>query len=57
MKLTSTLKSGVVAVGIAASGLMASQTALALAVTAEVFQESESPWDMAFFAKQHYVFY
>ncbi|MFT4992409.1 MAG: glucose/arabinose dehydrogenase [Polaromonas sp.] len=48
MKLTSTLKSGVVAVGIAASGLMASQTALALAVTAEVFQESESPWDMAF---------
>ena len=48
MKLSIKLKSGVIAAGIAAFGLMGTQTALALNVKAEVFQKSESPWDMAF---------
>lgn len=48
MKFSITFKSAMVSAGIAATGLMGAQSAMALAVKAEVFQESESPWDMAF---------
>jgi len=34
--------------GIAASGLLVTHAAMALTVKAEVFQETENPWDMAF---------
>jgi hypothetical protein len=46
MKISTKLKSGVIAAGIAASGLMGSQSVMALNVTAEVFQESKNPWGM-----------
>jgi len=48
VKFSITFKSAMVSAGIAATGLMGAQSAMALAVKAEVFQESESPWDMAF---------
>lgn len=48
MKLLTTFKTVISCAGIAATALMGTQTAMALTVTAEVFQESESPWDMAF---------
>jgi glucose/arabinose dehydrogenase len=37
-----------VSAGIAASGLLVTHAAMALTVKAEVFQETENPWDMAF---------
>ena len=48
MKLSSTFKSVMMSAGIAASGLMGTHAAMALTVTAEVFQQTENPWDMAF---------
>ena len=48
MKYVTTVKTGMLAAGIAAFGLMGAQSAMAVVVKAEVFQESESPWDMAF---------
>jgi len=48
MKLSSTFKSVMMTAGIAASGLMGTHAAMALTVTAEVFQQTENPWDMAF---------
>jgi len=48
MKFSTTLKSVMVTAGVAASALMGTPAAMALTVTAEVFQESENPWDMAF---------
>lgn len=48
MSFSTSLKSGMIVAGIAATGLMGSQAALALDVTAEVFQTSKDPWDMAF---------
>jgi len=48
MKFSSTFTSLMMSAGIAASGLMAPHAAMALTVTAEVFQETENPWDMAF---------
>jgi glucose/arabinose dehydrogenase len=48
MKLSFTFKSAMMSAGIAASGLLATHAAMALTVKAEVFQETENPWDMAF---------
>ena len=48
MKFSTTLKSVMVSAGVAASALMGTPAAMALTVTAEVFQQSENPWDMAF---------
>ena len=48
MKFSSTFTSLMMSAGIAASGLMAPHAAMALTVTAEVFQQTENPWDMAF---------
>ena len=48
MKLSSTFKSVMMSAGIAASGLMGTHAAMALTVNAEVFQQTENPWDMAF---------
>lgn len=48
MKFSTTFKSVVVSAGVAASALMGTPAAMALTVTAEVFQASENPWDMAF---------
>jgi glucose/arabinose dehydrogenase len=48
MKFSTTLTSLMMTAGIAASGLMAPHAAMALTVTAEVFQQTENPWDMAF---------
>jgi hypothetical protein len=48
MKFSTKMKSGMIAAGMAAAGLMTSQAALALNVTAEVFQTAKDPWDMAF---------
>ena len=48
MKFSTTFKSVVMAAGVAASALMGTPAAMALTVTAEVFQASENPWDMAF---------
>jgi len=48
MKFSTTFKSVMMSAGIAASGLMGTHAAMALTVTAEVFQQSENPWDMAF---------
>ena len=48
MKFSSTFKSVMMSAGIAASGLMGTHAAMALTVTAEVFQQTENPWDMAF---------
>jgi glucose/arabinose dehydrogenase len=48
MKFSTTFKSVVVSAGVAASALMGTPAAMALTVTAEVFQQSENPWDMAF---------
>ena len=48
MKFSTTFKSVMVSAGIAASALVGTHTAMALTVTADVFQQSESPWDMAF---------
>ena len=48
MKFSTTFKSVVVSAGVAASTLMGTPAAMALTVTAEVFQQSENPWDMAF---------
>jgi len=48
MKLVNTLKVGLFAAGITTLGLMGTQTAMALTVKSEVFQQTESPWDMAF---------
>jgi aldose sugar dehydrogenase len=48
MNISRKLKSGVIAAGIAATGLMGAQSAVALNVTAEVYQESKNPWGMAF---------
>jgi glucose/arabinose dehydrogenase len=48
MKFSMTFKSGLMAAGVAALGALGTPNAMALAVKAEVFQESESPWDMAF---------
>jgi len=50
MKFSMTVKSGLIAAGVAAVGALGTPNAMALAVKAEVFQESESPWDMAFLA-------
>jgi len=48
MKLSFTFKSAMMYAGIAASGLLVTHAAMALTVKAEVFQETENPWDMAF---------
>ena len=48
MKFSTTLTSLMMTAGIAASGLMGTHAAMALTVTAEVFQQTENPWDMAF---------
>ena len=48
MKFSTTFKSVVVSAGVAASALMGTPAAMALTVTAEVFQQSENLWDMAF---------
>ena len=48
MKFSTTFTSLMMSAGIAASGLMAPHAAMALTVTAEVFQQTENPWDMAF---------
>jgi glucose/arabinose dehydrogenase len=48
MKLSFTFKSAMMTAGIAASGLLVTHAAMALTVKAEVFQETENPWDMAF---------
>lgn len=48
MKFSTTFKSVVMSAGVAASALMGTPAAMALTVTAEVFQQSENPWDMAF---------
>jgi glucose/arabinose dehydrogenase len=48
MRLSFTFKSAMMSAGIAASGLLVSHAAMALTVKAEVFQETENPWDMAF---------
>jgi len=48
MKFSSTFKSVMMSAGIAAFGLMGTHAAVALTVTAEVFQQTENPWDMAF---------
>ena len=48
MKLSSTFKSVMMSAGIAVSGLMGTHAAMALTVNAEVFQQTENPWDMAF---------
>ncbi|MEY3674073.1 MAG: hypothetical protein RJB47_781, partial [Pseudomonadota bacterium] len=48
MRFNKTIKSGMIAAGIAATGLMGAQNVLALNVTAEVFQAAKDPWDMAF---------
>ena len=48
MNISRKLKSGLIAAGIAATGLMGAQSAVALNVTAEVYQESKNPWGMAF---------
>jgi glucose/arabinose dehydrogenase len=48
MKLSFSFKSAMVSAGIAASGLLVTHAAMALTVKAEVFQETENPWDMAF---------
>ena len=48
MKLSFTFKSAMISAGIAASGLLVTHAAMALTVKAEVFQETENPWDMAF---------
>ena len=48
MKLSFTFKSAMMSAGIAASGLLVTHAAMALTVKAEVFQETENPWDMAF---------
>ena len=48
MKFSTTFKSVVVSAGVAASALMGTPAAMALTVTADVFQQSENPWDMAF---------
>ena len=50
MKFSMTVSSGLMAAGVAAFGALGTPNAMALAVKAEVFQESESPWDMAFLA-------
>ena len=50
MKFSMTVSSGLIAAGVAAFGALGTTNAMALAVKAEVFQESESPWDMAFLA-------
>lgn len=43
-----TLKSNWVSLGVAASALMAAQSAMAVEVQVEVFQKSKNPWGMAF---------
>ena len=48
MKFSTTFKSVVMSAGVAASALIGTPAAMALTVTAEVFQASENPWDMAF---------
>ncbi len=48
MKFSTTFRSVVMSAGVAASALMGTPAAMALTVTAEVFQASENPWDMAF---------
>ena len=48
MKFGTTFKSGMVVAGIAAASLMGTSSAMAVNVKAEVFQTSESPWDMSF---------
>ena len=48
MRFTTTFKSAMMSAGIAASGLLVTHAAMALTVKAEVFQETENPWDMAF---------
>jgi glucose/arabinose dehydrogenase len=48
MKLSNTFKSVLMSAGIAAGALMGTNGAMALNVTAEVFQQTENPWDMAF---------
>ena len=48
MKFSTAFKSVVMSAGVAASALMGTPAAMALTVTAEVFQASENPWDMAF---------
>ncbi len=48
MKFSSTFKSVMMSAAIAASGLMGTHAAMALTVNAEVFQQTENPWDMAF---------
>ncbi|MFZ4498883.1 MAG: hypothetical protein ACOYMX_04180, partial [Burkholderiales bacterium] len=43
-----TLKGKWVSLGVAASALMAAQSAMAVDVQVEVFQKSKNPWGMAF---------
>ena len=48
MNFSTPVRSGLIAESIASLGLLGAPNAMALNVKAEVFQESESPWDMAF---------
>jgi glucose/arabinose dehydrogenase len=48
MKSNNILKSVMIATGISVSVLLCSQSAMALNVTAEVFQETKNPWGMSF---------
>ena len=48
MNFSTPVRSGLIAASIASLGLLGAPNAMALNVKAEVFQESESPWDMAF---------
>jgi glucose/arabinose dehydrogenase len=48
MNFSTPVRSGLIAASIASLGLLGASNALAVTVKAEVFQESESPWDMAF---------
>ncbi len=48
MKFSTPFKSALVSAGIAVSGLLGTHAAMAVTVTAEVFQQTENPWDMAF---------
>ena len=48
MRFSTTFKSAMMSAGIAASGLLVTHAAMGLTVKAEVFQETENPWDMAF---------
>jgi glucose/arabinose dehydrogenase len=47
MKFGTTFKTGMIAAGVAAAGLMGAQSALAVSVKVEQFVEAKDPWGMA----------